>query len=88
MKATATKKSNGKIDVHMDMTCDQCGGKITQITTYGCFCDKGCGRKEAENQMMNIMTLFEGFGKAMGDDRANGLVEFAKQQIEKEQTKG
>jgi len=52
---------------NVEVTCDDCGERITHSNEYGMFCDNNCGLEESKAAKQQVESMIQGFSKMFGD---------------------
>jgi len=50
-----------------EVTCDDCGKRITHSNEFGMFCEAECGLEESKKAKKEAMKMLDGFSKMFGD---------------------
>jgi len=52
---------------NVEVTCDDCGKRITHSNEFGMFCEDNCGLEESKVAKAQVEKMIQGFSKMFGD---------------------
>ena len=53
---------------NVEVTCDDCGERITHSNEFGMFCDNDCGLAESKQAKIDVMAIVNSISKMFGDN--------------------